>query len=400
MTFVEFAMLARTYLNVFQSLALWVVLAIMLILQGCGGGGSNTGTQPPPTGTTEAVINNNVKPLASDGSLIIEQAANSVTLSGQVPALKVGDVIISKVTSENQDTSKLLLSPLKVTAVSQVAGKTIVQTSPAGLTDVFQRLKLQISKSVSGFELDPTLPPGVTMTTGPAALNRRDTNNQATQTKAITIGTGAITFNFANVEFGNSTNSLKLSGGITYEPSFEADINIENQRLQYLKLAYKVNQSRKVTLKNSLKSSLNFDKPLTKPLKKRIYTVIPGTVIPLELVAQADLSLNASLSGTGTQELKTELPAKQSVRGVEYRPSTGWQRVVSDTDAKETFTVGDATTDMSGEAKLQGKLGEKLRGSLIINRLAGPFAQVELSEQLSITACAFRWMPVLKHKPE
>ncbi|MBT9585096.1 beta-propeller fold lactonase family protein [bacterium] len=139
------------YLSLFIS-ALWV----------CGCGSSDNilldaqGNQIQSL-SSQFVLKSNVKELPDDNSVIVVEITDgTVVLSGNVPALSVGDTVI-----KNEGEQQFLR---KVISLSSGGGRVTIQTGPAVLTDVFESADIRETINIGPEllkELQPALP-GVT----------------------------------------------------------------------------------------------------------------------------------------------------------------------------------------------------------------------------------------------
>jgi hypothetical protein len=109
--------------------------ASFLLLQGCGGS-----QILPPINNGEIIVRPEVRVLPSDGSVtIVEVAQGSVRLSGSVPPLAPGSVVVS-----GEDAGLMQ----KVISVRTEGGVTILETEDAGLDDVFEQADIKISQDL------------------------------------------------------------------------------------------------------------------------------------------------------------------------------------------------------------------------------------------------------------
>lgn len=142
------------------------VFTLLLVLAGCtflGGCSGGSGGAVLPSGdvvVTEAntfVLQPNVRELPDDGSVTVGVVADdSVTLTGDVPDLQPGDVLI-----KNDGDDQFLR---KVVSVTTEGGTTVVQTAPAVMTDVFQSADIIQTVNLGPEFLESLQPamPGVT----------------------------------------------------------------------------------------------------------------------------------------------------------------------------------------------------------------------------------------------
>lgn len=129
---------------------------IVGVLAGCGGpamsGGGSATTVLSSRGSAQ--VRQNVKVLPSDGSVtVVDVTDATVTLSGAVPPLDIGDVVVA-----NQPPLEFAR---KVTATRTASGATVLTTTTITLADVFSSADLERVETVAPAvfaNLQPTLP--------------------------------------------------------------------------------------------------------------------------------------------------------------------------------------------------------------------------------------------------
>ena len=120
-----------TFLNGLRVLGLF---CLSLLTLSCGGGNNS---QSPSS--TAVIVQPNVRVLPSDGSVTISNVTpTSVTLSGKVPALSPGIVLVS-----GQGEGMLR----KVVSVASSGNSQVVQTVTATLPEVFKQADIKITKT-------------------------------------------------------------------------------------------------------------------------------------------------------------------------------------------------------------------------------------------------------------
>lgn len=139
-----------------------LILGAALLATGCGGGdgggvSTNSSGDITQTDSNVFVLRPNVKELPDDGSVTIAEITDeTVTLTGDVPPLEPGDVVI-----DNEGDDQFLR---KVVSVTTEGGSTVVTTGPAVMTDVFESAEIQETVELGPEflgSLQPTMP-GVT----------------------------------------------------------------------------------------------------------------------------------------------------------------------------------------------------------------------------------------------
>lgn len=114
-----------------------------LILPGCGGSGGSGGTPEEPDffRATNVSVKDNVVVIPDDGTAAItDQTPTGLTLTGAVPPVAPGDVIVSGIGAGLM---------LKVLTVTPGPSGTVLETEPAALTDVFNSANVEFRKGLN-----------------------------------------------------------------------------------------------------------------------------------------------------------------------------------------------------------------------------------------------------------
>lgn len=212
---------------------LGAALILTTILAGCGGGGNgsgggNSGFAPPVT-QGGATLRANVAVLPSDGSVKITNATAAggpVTLTGNVPDIKAGSVIVSNATLP--DGSYGLIR--KVKSVSKSGGTTTLQTERGDLGDIFSEAHVKNAVAPSNAELAKVKPalPGVTFTVGGGAASKAVGGRAPHGTTDL----GALNVAMKNVliqaDDANGTVIGKINGNLNINLKFISELDIDH----------------------------------------------------------------------------------------------------------------------------------------------------------------------------
>lgn len=130
-------------LNRREFLYLTGTVAVAAVITGCGGGGGGGGGTPIDTDffrSSNVVVKDDVVVLPTDGTLTISNVTDdSLTLSGTIPALAIGAVIVS---GEGAGLIR------KITSITPSGADTVVGTEGAALTDVFASASIQFQQGL------------------------------------------------------------------------------------------------------------------------------------------------------------------------------------------------------------------------------------------------------------
>ncbi len=122
-----------------------------LILQGCGGGGGGGGVAGTPDEgdffrSTNVSVKDNVVVVPDDGTVTVSGITpTGLTLTGAVPALVVGSVIVSGIGAGLMR---------KVVSVTTDPSGTVVQTEDASLEDVFNSANVEFRRGLTADDVD------------------------------------------------------------------------------------------------------------------------------------------------------------------------------------------------------------------------------------------------------
>jgi len=258
-------------------------LAITLVLPGCGGGGGGGGNTTPATGdffkASNVVVKDTVVVLPTDGSVTLSgQTPDSITLSGIVPALVVGSIIVS-----GQDGGLVR----KVTSITPNGSDTIVGTEDAGLTDVFDSAKIQFRQGLRAEHVNEiqTHIDGVVI------------DGSSSRTRASDAFHISIPKTFIGESNGNVSSGLDISaeGALGLAITGDVDISLANG-LEKLELIQATSWIGKYTL--DLKGQVAFLRKEI-PYATFIFDPIPlGAVGPVPIILLPVLFLQIAASGT------------------------------------------------------------------------------------------------------
>ena len=330
-----------------------IVLAFsMLSLTGCGGGGGNSETPLPAT--TGTVVQPNVTVLPSDSSVIVAaQDANTVTLTGSVPALTAGQVIVS-------GAGEGLLR--KVVSASPAGVSAIVQTQQATLEDVFQEADIKFHKDfvASDFKVQ-ALRPGITL------------RNHARPSDSGPSNTIEVDFSKFTVGNDDQGNAIQIGGIASLKTSLDFDCQIHSFKLQTLKVAPTITSGMKLTAKIKSKTTL-LDKSVQIVVLRGEPIDIQAGIVPVVFVPI--LTLNLEVKGTVEGGLQISMGSTTTVQtGFDYEAGQAPMPIASVTkqfDALPQFNLyGSGTLEIS---PIDPDISLNLYG------VAGPYVKVQLPD--------------------
>lgn len=185
-----------------------------------------------------------------------------MNLSGAVPSVQVGDVLIDK-------TGRGTAS--KVVSVVTGGGSTTVRTQQATLLDIFEQADIKTNRKLgpSNFSNVQTMLPGVTYkgATAPVANSRTDLS-------ASSYNLPGLGFSFDKTKVIGNGGSLNVNGSVSVQPS--VDLDVEIRKFPFPKLT-KCDYVSNFATNTSLTITANQDVSFVN--KKVLYAVLTGTPI-------------------------------------------------------------------------------------------------------------------------
>jgi len=298
----------RDFLRLFSRSALILTMLLSIsLLAGCGGGGGSTTTSPAQGGP---VVQPNVVVLPSDGSVTItNQAADSVTLAGNVPSVVPGSVIVS-------GAGQGLLR--KVVSTTPSGGGTIVQTQQASLEDVFQDADISVNKTLGPADFTSITP----MIAGLSVSHAVPHGSTARNPKDLAV---SVPLTFTHVKFPRDNPAAELNGTGSITLSFDTAISIHHFQLQTVRWVPHLAGTLDVKLSSSASVKFAEAKVLLAHLEGKPFDVQVGPV-PVVFVPKIDLyaTMGGNVSAGVTLTSSASVAADA---GVEYDQSSGWQPV-------------------------------------------------------------------------
>jgi len=328
-----------------RSLLLVAFLACAVILAGCGGGGSSSPEPGAP------ILRDHVVVLPGDAE-IASQTDTSVTLTGNVPTLQPGYVIVSGV-------GQGLLR--KVVSVQQNPTSVVVQTTQGTLEDVFQQANIHLSKTLSSSDIASVQP----LAAGVTVRSRASGGRADVYTTELTLDDVAL--------YGSKDAGITASGTIRLkELSIEFVADLANGQLNYLRFVPTVTSETEVTVKGTVTvASVSARLPIALVYGAPIPLVVGG--LPLVFVPMMTIYVGFD----GQLEVGAELKVIGSVTakaGLEY--AGGQWHGVADLTTNVNLPTGfvpNPDAQVSATACLCG-----VDLSLILYAVAGPYCDVKL----------------------
>lgn len=282
--------------------------AASTLLPGCGGGGGGSGAPQ-----NHGVLRSGAVMLPNDGSLTISNITDAgLTLSGSVPPLQPGSIIVSGAGAG-------LLR--KVLSVSQSGGNTVAVTTPAFLDELFLSAEFGLRKNMGPADFASVVTvPGVTF----SGRTSRDPL--------------VLPFTFTNAMFtenlGNGLkDSLEYSGTLALVLDLDFLWVYDPQGLQRLRIVPTVGASGTITMTASGKWSpgpVSREFVYASATGEPIVIIVPvgGVPIPVVIVPVLTLSVKFSLSLKGGMVMKSAVGVAVSA-GFDYQRATGADTVLT-----------------------------------------------------------------------
>lgn len=275
-------------------LALKLLLVGTLGLAGCGDDGP---TDPSPSGNTYK-LNPNVKLLEPGTIQLVNQTETSMVLSGNVPVLRAGDVVVSTLGDG---------ALRRVVSVSKSQNTTTLQTQQAGFADAFKDLDFRFDRPLTAADLGtlPTVGEGIELSwvDSPAA--------SGDGTTASVVGQQAIRVDFKKLSL-SASRGIELDGSASFQLNPNLAINLVRQSGQSvptitLDASVSPSYSHILTVSSVYGGSISGN--LDRDIRLGSF-LIPG--VPVR--ATAYLTLRARVSGTAAGKFGTSYTA--SMNGV------------------------------------------------------------------------------------
>lgn len=278
-----------------------MLLVATLGLAGCRDHRSNgdgpTDPTLPPSGNTYK-LNSNVKLLEPGRIQLASQTETSMVLSGDVPAFRAGDVVVSTLGDG---------ALRKVVSVTKSQNTTTLQTQQAGFADAFKNLDFRFNRPLTSADLG-TLPAGgegieLSWVDSPAASGNG--------TAAAVVGQQVIRVDFKKLSLSGS-RGIEVNGSASFQLNPDLAVNLVRQSGQSgptitLDASVSPSYSHIITLGSTYGGSIS-------GFVKREFRLgsfpIPG--VPVR--ATAYLTFRSSVSGTAAGRFGTSYTA--SMNGV------------------------------------------------------------------------------------
>jgi len=295
-------------------------LALLLLTAGCGGGGGGRGGPSGPTqpgGPGQTILAPNVTVLPSDGSVQISNVtATGLTLTGNVPALKAGDIILSTTGNglmRNIVSIQPSASSSAIRAHSSASTSTVtVTTTQASIEQSLQSCNLSFNKTLGAadFKSFVSASSGVTFTPGSGSASEPF---HLHVDPAVLSGSASVGID-VNVGFN-------IAGNLTITPSTGLLGTIQN-----FSLTGTISATETLAVNANANASLAGDVTLgTFTGKPFFFGDSPIVIVPVyELHANASGQVSASLSWT--PQVTESLTA-----GFSYSAGSGWTPIAKAT---------------------------------------------------------------------
>ncbi len=372
----------KSWLNI---IGMSLTVTVSTFVPGCGGGGGGPSATNPPLDNT-ATLRENTKILPADGSVSIVQAdATHVSLSGSVPTLKAGDVIVSS-------TGQGLLA--KVQQVQVSGGTTNLTISPATLEDALENINAEFRAPLTPTDVQSLAPaPNVRISISSQTAKAKRGSEAITSHLSVPL-----TFDISQVIYDRDKNlstkadqlSLKLSlKDVQLTPylkpqcdflrgdyKVESGVDLEGGELEFA-LVRSAESDIETTRSLAGIEIENEKSLLAKPIEKFVVLqagplTIPGTVKTDVLVSYT---------------LKFDFNLKPTLRiGLSAKLGAGYDngRIYSIRESNFTPTLDFGRSNLfDGEVKL---VAPKFKINWFIAGLAGPFGTLGFYDKATVRA--------------
>jgi len=322
-------------------LTLLLLLALpFVIAPGCGGGG---GGGPAPD-TNEVTLSDDAVVIPNDGSVIVEgQTTDEVVLSGDVPPLSPGDILLSTI----GEGFLRKIESVHVSAADVGPAQVQIQTSPATLEEAIEDADIHFSQALGAEDFtsaEPLLEGVVVPQVGPAA--------------SPSAGPLVVDINATLLDQGGGT--VTLTGSISFTPTVIFNLDVSDFYLNSLESALRVDMQSDLTLDAKVTGSLQKEVPLAQ------FYGAPIPVPPTPIILVPKLTVVVGLEGEVTVGIETGFEFEGWAKaGLAYAdgswtPSTG---------VGHNFTFYPPSPYIEASLKAYGGIKE----SLLIMGVAGPY---------------------------
>jgi hypothetical protein len=305
---------------------------------GCGGGRSSSPSQ-------KTVVRSGVMVLPSDGSVTITgQTDSSITLSGAVPSMQPGAVLVS-------GTGQGLLR--KVVSTMSSGGNIIVQTTPATLEDVFQEAHIAVHRDLG--------PGDFVASRSVKPIGSRSTPSSDPLDIAVNLNRTLLDHNGKKVE---------LSGTATLKVGVDIAIDIGLTGISHARFVPNITAQLDATVTGSVEADLLDEKVLLTTLVGEPIDIQVGFV-PVVLIPEIDVY--AHLQGKVGAGLSLQSTAAVTVgAGVEYNRGSGWRRIDSIDRTATIMPVPSLFASFTaGVTPFSPEIGLKIEG------ITGPYVRCD-----------------------
>ncbi len=297
------------------------ILAVVA-LSGCGGGGGGGSSSPGNT----AQISDKVRVIPTDGTVSIQQPSNSqLVLTGAVPSIKEGDVLLANVGNGILRKAKSVLRSRE--------GEVTVETEPGTLEDVFTNAEIAVVRTLGVEDVD-------------------DRSRDATGTSiepSSRIG-GAIHIAVPERVIGSVGGiDVKLDGGVDLSMDLDFQLSVSALRIQRCRAVLTNSGTATLRVRGGF-NGINIKHHLRHISFKPI-TIVVGSVlgVPVPLVIKPDVDIYVVVRGDMVAEFVATATASATVQGGAEYNGTDWSLVKSfskgfDLSIERNFSAGSTVT--------------------------------------------------------
>ena len=292
--------------------------------------------------------------------------------TGELQNLSAGDVIVAGI---SEDAPYGLLR--KVETVSMPNGQVVLQTSPAGLEDVFEECDIDVTRSLSPADAGSMLlPPGVTLANMPSSGGFAEVSLRRTGKGSIVPAPLAepFRFNIDNLVLHDEDNlsstrndQVVANGYVEITPTLVYQEKIRQGQRQTAYIAVETRQN----------VNLKIDSRVTQTVldtEVEIGRISPKFEIPINgvpVVIAVPLIFNVGVDGRITGQVSTGVIVDNTLRvGVEYGADT-WSPIAQN----DLHSVDFLEPVLSGNQEYTGYAGVRL--AVLLYGIAGPDATLK-----------------------